>query len=148
VALIGLALVVKGLAGLAGLAARPDGRRLGAFLALASGILLINFPELLDALSQTILGRDSADALSYRPPANPAAGYLRLVFLVVAIVGLVGVARGVYILRLTGGEGGGLPRALVHMVGGILCLNLPEFLRLLAASVGGEVEALVSAIIG
>lgn len=144
-ALIGLALAVKGLAGLAG---RPDGRRRGAFLALVSGILLLNLPELLDVLSGTILGRDSAEVLSYRPPDHPAAGLMRLVFLAVALVGLIGTARGVYILGLPGGEGGGLPRALVHLAGGILCLNLPEFLRLLAASLGGEVEALVAAIVG
>lgn len=146
ITMIGLALTVSGLLGLA--SARPGGGGKKAFLTLLAGAVLLNAPELLDALSQTLLGGDSADLLSYRPPAHAAAGYLRVAVLAVGLVGLVGVARGVCILRLTGGEGGGLPRALAHIVGGVLCVNLTEFLKILAATFGGDVEAVVSALVG
>ncbi|MDR2368431.1 MAG: hypothetical protein LBF58_10070 [Deltaproteobacteria bacterium] len=145
VALIGLTLTVKGLAGLAN---RPRGGARMAFVTLLSGILLLNAPEFMDVLAQTLFSRDSADVLSYRPPAHAASGIFRLVVLVVGLTGVIGVARGIYILRLSGGEGGGLPRALVHIAGGILCVNLVEFLRLLAASLGGEAESIVTSVIG
>jgi hypothetical protein len=143
IALIGLSLTIMGLLGLA----KGDGRKT-SFLTLMAGILLLNAPEFMDVLAQSLFSRNSAEVLSYRPPAQAASGLLRLVFLVVALTGIIGVARGIYILRLTGGEGGGLPRALVHITGGILCVNLVEFLKILAVSLGGEVESIVTAIIG
>jgi hypothetical protein len=132
------------------LSGRPAGGRTKGFLSLLAGVLLLNFPELLDVLAQTFFGHGSDDVLSYRAPggAGGAASFIRLAFLVIALTGLIGVARGVYILRLTGGEAGGLPRALAHIVGGVLCVNIVPFLKILAASLGGDVEAVISALIG
>jgi hypothetical protein len=145
VSLVGLTLAVKGLAGLAG---RGQGGPGAAFLTLLSGIILLNAPEFMDALAQSLFGRDSAEVLSYRPPNHAASGILRLVVLVVGLTGVIGLARGVWLLRVAEERGGGLPRALVHIVGGVLCVNLVELLGLLAASLGGEVESLVSSVLG
>jgi hypothetical protein len=145
IAFIGLALLVKGLLGLA---SRVQGGPKSAFVTLICGIVLINAPEFMDVLAQSLFNNDSAQVLSYRPPNHAASGLFRLVVLVVGLTGMIGVARGVYILRLSGGEGGGLPRALVHIAGGILCVNLVDFLRLLAASLGGEVQSIVTSILG
>jgi uncharacterized membrane protein len=145
VSLIGLALLVIGLLGLSKVQA--EGKK-KAFLTLLAGVLLLNSPEFMDVLAQSLFSHDSAEVLSYRPPTGAAAGLIRLAVLVVGLVGLIGVARGIYLLKLAPGEGGGVPRALVHIIGGILCVNLVEFLRLLAASLGGEVESIVSAILG
>lgn len=145
-AAIGLALAVSGLTGLA---LGNGERRWKAFASLLSGVLLINLPELMDVLSQTILSADSASPLSYAAPRNhPAGNLVRVSVLVIGLVGLIGVARGVYLLRLAPAEGGGPARALVHLIGGILCVNLVEFLKLLAASLGGEVEAIIATIVG
>ncbi|MDR3135651.1 MAG: hypothetical protein LBU69_06120 [Deltaproteobacteria bacterium] len=145
ISLIGLCLVIKGLMGLSG---RPREKAKRAFLTLLSGIILLNSPEFMDILAQTLFSQDSAEILSYRPPGHAGSGIIRLVVLVVGLTGLIGIARGVYILRLTGGEGGGLPRALAHIAGGILCVNLVDFLRLLAFSLGGEIESIVSSVVG
>ncbi|MDR2386801.1 MAG: hypothetical protein LBE80_04345 [Deltaproteobacteria bacterium] len=142
---IGLALLVKGLIGLA---SRVQGGSKGAFLTLLCGVILINCPEFMDVLAQSLFNQNSAQVLSYRPPNHAASGLFRLVVLVVGLTGMIGLARGVYILRLTGGEGGGLPRALVHIAGGILCVNLVDFLRILAVSLGGEVQSVVTSILG
>jgi hypothetical protein len=120
-----------------------------AFITLVAGTLMLNAPSVLDAFSQTFFNQPSAEVLSYRPPeTNPASGYLRLVVLMVALTGLIGVARGLYLMRLSAGEGGGLARAIVHIVGGILCINLVEFIKLLGASLGVDVEVLVSSLLG
>ncbi|MDR0622661.1 MAG: hypothetical protein LBJ61_12435 [Deltaproteobacteria bacterium] len=145
VAMLGLFLVVKGLMGLA---QRPQGGVKLAFLTLLCGVILLNTPEFMDVLAQSLFGGNSADVLSYRPPNHAASGLFRLVVLVVGLTGVIGVARGVYLLRLTAGEGGGTARALVHIAGGILCVNLVDFLRLLATSLGGEVESIVASILG
>ncbi|MDR1486765.1 MAG: hypothetical protein LBT62_02045 [Deltaproteobacteria bacterium] len=146
VAAIGLFLVVSGLVGLSG---RQDGGKKRALLTLIAGTLMLNAPSLLDAFAQTLFTQNSAEVLSYHPPdSNPASGYIRLAVLAVALTGLIGVARGLYLMRLSPGEGGGLARALVHMTGGVICVNLVEFLKLLAASLGGDVEILVTSILG
>jgi hypothetical protein len=145
IALIGLVMTVSGLAKLT---RRSQSGRRKAFMILLAGVLLLNAPEFLDVLTRTIFAQDAVGALSYRPPANVASGIIRLVVLVVAITGLIGVARGIHILSRSTEGGGGLSRALVHIVGGILCVNLPTFLRILAASLGGEVGSIVSAIVG
>ena len=137
------------ISGLMALASERPGSKGRALAALVSGVLLLNLPDLMDALRQTLLSADSASPLSYAAPmGHPAGSLVRVVVLAIGLVGLVGVARGVYLLRLSPSEGGGVPRALVHLAGGILCVNLTEFLRLLAASLGGDAQALVEAIVG
>ncbi|MDR1657736.1 MAG: hypothetical protein LBT47_09310 [Deltaproteobacteria bacterium] len=145
VAAIGLFLVVKGLAGLTDSGSR---QRHQALIAIVAGILMLNFSVFSDALARTIFGTDSSEILSYRPPTEVGTDIIRFVFVAVGLTGLVGVGRGLYILRLSPGDGGGLARALVHLAGGILCLNLPEFLRILASSFGGEVEVFITSVIG
>ncbi|MDR1546039.1 MAG: hypothetical protein LBU12_04880 [Deltaproteobacteria bacterium] len=141
---MGLWLFVSGLMALAG---REQSR--GRVCAtLAAGALMLNVPGLLDALAQTFFAQNSAQALSYHPPAHAAASYVRFAVLLVNLTGLAGVGRGLYLLKRTAGEGGGLPRALVHIVGGVLCVNIVEFIKLLAVSAGGQVEAVTNAVLG
>jgi hypothetical protein len=144
-ALAGLCLAISGLAGLAGRGGRGRAR---ALTTLLSGVLLLNLPEVLDVLSRTLVGTDAADVLSYRPPAAEGGSLVRVAVLALGLTGLVGVARGLYLLGLGPAEGGGLPRALVHLAGGILCVNFVEFVKILASSLGGEVQALVEAVVG
>jgi hypothetical protein len=145
-ALIGLWLTATGLIALS---SKSQGGRGRALAALASGALLVNLPELMDALSQTLLSNDSLSPLSYAAPkSHSASSLVKAAVLAIGLVGLIGVARGAYLLRLAPAEGGGLPRALVHMAGGVVCVNLPEFLRILAAALGGDAQALVASIVG
>jgi hypothetical protein len=145
-ALVGLWLTVSGLMALS---SKSQGGRGRALAALASGALLVNLPELIDALSQTLFSADSLSPLAYSAPKGHSAGSLvKVSVLAIGLIGLIGVARGAYLLRLSPAEGGGLPRALVHMIGGVVCVNLTEFLRLLAAALGGDAQALLASIVG
>jgi hypothetical protein len=138
-------MIVKGLIRLTGRTGL-DYRR-GA-ITFISGILMLNLSVFSDVLARSLFGTDPAGILSYRPQVSSGSEIIRFVLLAVGLTGLIGVGRGLFLLRLTPPEGGGLARAIVHMIGGILCMNFAEFLRILASGFGGEVEILITSVIG
>jgi hypothetical protein len=143
--LLGFGLFVLSLAKLVG--SRRDKAWGELALALAAGILLINSPALLDSLSRSLFGHSSVQSLSYRPPEHPARVYIQFSFYVIALVGLIGVGRGIFILKDASIRPGQLSRALVHIFGGVLCINLESTLTFLARTMGSHVQGLVASII-
>ncbi|MGL4208170.1 MAG: hypothetical protein ACRCTY_02155 [Candidatus Adiutrix sp.] len=118
-------------------------------LSLLVGVLLLNIRPFLDSLAYTVFNSPSAQSMSYVPPAHEGQIYVQFAVYVVGVVGLLAVARGVLILRRTDSTGNGeIGRALIHFAGGILCVNLPEFLRIIGATLGSEVSQTVNALIG
>ena len=66
----------------------------------------------------------------------------------IASIGVIGIARGLCLIRDTPNQSMNLSRGLVHLFGGILAVNLVTFLRGLGATVGGDVKTYISNIIG
>ncbi|MDR1041839.1 MAG: hypothetical protein LBR80_17085 [Deltaproteobacteria bacterium] len=145
--LCGFAIVVGGIVALA-----RTGGRAGAWGAVAfaagAGALLVNLPGFLDSLALSIFGHGSVQGLDYRPPEHPARHYVRFAVHMLALVGLVGVGRGLFLLKDSPQRPGQLGRALVHIFGGILCVNFTATLRIIGTSLGPDALGVITAITG
>ena len=145
--LIGFGLFLLSLAALAGSSGR--GRPWGElFLSMAAGALLLNTPSLLDGLAGTIFGGTSVKGLSYAAPDHPARAYVEFAMHLIALLGLMGIGRGILILKDSPVRPGELGRAFTHIIGGILCVNLPSTLRMLGETLGGEARDVIGALTG
>ncbi len=113
-----------------------------------SSVLLLNLPALLDALSMTVFNVSSEQTLSYTPPDNPGKIYIQFAVYAIMTIGLIGVGRGVCLLRDTPAKPSNLSRAVVHLSGSTLAINIVNFLRGIGATVGGDVQSYISTIIG
>ncbi|MDR1038081.1 MAG: hypothetical protein LBT40_16415 [Deltaproteobacteria bacterium] len=116
--------------------------------ALAAGVLLLNLPGLLDSLAYSLFGHGSVQGLSYSPPEHAASDYVRFAIHLLALVGLVGLGRGVLLLKDAPDRPGQMGRALTHIAGGILCVNFPATLKIIARSLGTDVVGIVAVITG
>ena len=113
-----------------------------------AAVLLLNLPSLMDALSMTVFNQTSEQSLGYSPPSSPGAIYIQFAVYAIQIVGVIGIARGVCLLRDTPNQAMNFSRGIVHLFGGILAVNLVSFLRGIGATVGGDVQTYVAKIIG
>ncbi|MDR2198113.1 MAG: hypothetical protein LBR53_01415 [Deltaproteobacteria bacterium] len=125
---------------------RPSRGRI--ILSLFCGVLLLNIGELLDALAFSLFQTESARSLSYVAPDHPAKSYIEFAFHLVALVGLVGVGKGVLILKDGPERPGRLGLAAVYVISGILCVNLESALKMIGRSMGRETLNLITAITG
>ena len=66
----------------------------------------------------------------------------------IATVGVIGIIRGVCLLRDTPNQAMNFSRGLVHIFGGILAVNLITFLRGIGATLGGDVQETITKIFG
>jgi hypothetical protein len=119
-----------------------------ALLGTVVGVILLNTPAFLNAMATTVFNQDSIESLTYSPPAHEAQTYVQFSVYVVALVGLIGIGRGVYMLKRSSSEGGQFERGVVHIFGGILCVNFVEFLRILGVTLGGDIDSVVRFVIG
>lgn len=64
--------------------------------------------------------------------------FLRICFLVVQLIGTIAFIRGLVILSNISGHGqqGGFSRGLTHIIGGILCINIYQFVQVILATFG------------
>ena len=82
------------------------------------------------------------------PPSSPGSIYIQFAVYAIASIGVIGIARGLCLIRDTPNQSMNLSRGLVHLFGGILAVNLVTFLRGLGATVGGDVQTYIANIIG
>lgn len=111
-------------------------------------VLLLNLPTLMDSLSLTVFNSTSEQSLSYSPPSSPGSVYIQFAVYAIAIVGIIGIARGVCLMRDTPNQAMNFSRGLVHLFGGIIAVNLVTFLRGIGATIGGDVQTYIAKIIG
>lgn len=119
-----------------------------AAMSFLAGVLLLNLPALMDSLSMTIFKSSSEQSLSYNPPSNPGAVYIQFAVYAIMTVGIIGIARGVCLLRDTPNQAANFSRGIVHMFGGILAVNIVQFLQGIGATIGGDVQTYITKIIG
>lgn len=94
---------------------------------MMGGVMLLIMPTLIGTFMLAFWG--SANPLAYQPANN--SGWEPLVPVIIAFVRLVGVGsfmRGIFLISRTGGAGhsqpGTLMKAVLHMFGGVLCINI------------------------
>ena len=113
-----------------------------------TAVLLLNLPPLMDSLSLTVFNQTSEQSLSYSPPSSPGSIYIQFAVYAIQIVGVIGIMRGVCLLRDTPNQAMNFSRGIVHLFGGVIAVNLVSFLRGIGATVGGDVQTYVAKIIG
>lgn len=112
----------------------------GAFIGMVCGVLLLALPTLLDALSNTIFEASAPTSLSSVSGGSGADGvFIKFAIRVIMLVGLYAVIKGITMLKdhARSQQGGALWSATVHLVMGIICINVEIFMRVLAESIGG-----------
>lgn len=119
-----------------------------AVWAFVCAVLLLNLPALMDSLSMTVFNQSSEQTLSYSPPSSPGAVYIQFAAYGIATVGLIGIARGLCLMRDTPNQAMNFSRGLVHLFGGIIAVNLVTFLRGIGATLGGDVQTYIANILG
>ena len=115
---------------------------------LWAAVLLLNIPALMDSLAMTVFNQTSEQTLSYSPPASPGSVYIQFAVYGIATVGVIGIIRGLCLLRDTPNQSMNLSRCIVHLFGGIIAVNLVTFLRGIGATLGGDVQTTIAKIIG
>ena len=126
---------------------RRQNRSIAIWTAVAA-VLLLNIPAFMDTLSMTIFNQGSEQTLSYTPPSSVGSVYIQFAVYAIAIVGIIGIVRGICLLRDTSNQTTNFSRGIVHIVGGILAVNLVTFLRGIGATLGGDVQATITKILG
>lgn len=116
--------------------------------AFVTSVLLLNLPALMDSLAMTVFNQTSEQTLSYSPPSSPGSVYIQFAVYVIATVGIIGIARGLCLLREASHQSMNFSRGIVHIFGGIIAVNLVTFLRGIGATIGGDVQAYIAKIIG
>lgn len=111
-------------------------------------VLLLNLPTLMDSLAMTVFNQSSEQELSYSPPASHGSVYIQFAVYAIATVGIIGIVRGLCLLRDTPNQAMNFSRGIVHLFGGILAVNLVTFLRGIGATIGGDVQTYISNILG
>ena len=116
--------------------------------AFVTAVLLLNFPALMDSLAMTVFNQTPEQTLSYSPPSSPGSVYIQFTVYVIATVGIIGIARGLCLIRHASQQGMNFSRGIVHIFGGIIAVNLVTFLRGIGATIGGDVQSYITKIIG
>lgn len=119
-----------------------------AFFTFLSAVLLLNLPALMDALSMTVFNMSSEQTLSYSPPSSPGSVYIQFAVYAIMTVGVIGIVRGLCLLRDSPNQAMNFSRGIVHLFGGIIAVNLVTFLRGIGATIGGDVQSYITSIIG
>jgi len=111
----------------------------GCVFMLLAGVILLALPTMLSTFLMAFWG--TANPLPYPTTNDPSIGALmKPIVLFVRIVGVVAFIRGVVLLSHLGKEGGqqqgGIGKALMFMLGGILCVHIMGTVDLLRSVVG------------
>jgi hypothetical protein len=120
----------------------------GIALTFCAGILLLNFPEWMNTLARTLFNSGSEQSLSYSAPSHPGSSYVTFAVKFVRLIGAIGIIRGCVLLRDSASQSPQFFRAVTHFIGGILCVNVVQFINILASTAGGDMQSTVAQIIG
>jgi hypothetical protein len=112
------------------------------------GVLLLNFPTWMDTLAMTLFNSSSEQSLSYTAPSHEGSSYVTFAVRFVRIIGVIGILRGILLLRASAADSKVFFKAVTHLIGGILCVNIVQFLNAIGTSAGGDVQSTIAMMIG
>lgn len=100
---------------------------------MIAGVSLLCLPMVINTLRLAIFGVDSP--LAYPAISGPeSTQMIKPVIGLVRIVGVIGIMRGLTLVSRAGGEQaqpGTLGKAILHLVGGVMCLHITDVCALL-----------------
>ena len=111
----------------------------GAALQVIVGISLIYLPTLFTAATKTVWG--TVDIMRYGDQASGSEfdEVISICFDILKLIGVFAFIRGLFILSKlgeSGGQHGGLGKAITHMAGGLVAYHLYSFLVIMEATLG------------
>lgn len=109
----------------------------GPLIQLAIGALLLYLPSAVQVGLATFW--TNPNPYGYLNQQDQWSQFINVVFLIVQFIGVLAFIRGLVILsRLSshGGQGDAFPRGITHVIGGILCINIYEFVQVIFITLG------------
>ena len=115
----------------------------GPAAGIAAGSLLLSFRAVTDMLTESLFNASAPEGL-----AGPYADMVRLALVIVMLVGFYQIAKGLVLLKRSAEGGDCFWRAVTHIAGGTLCVNIRQFMLVLGASAGGVLRDVVTRLLG
>lgn len=104
---------------------------------LIIGALLLYLPTSVQVGMSTFWAEPNP--YGYLEETDQWAQFINNCFLVVQLFGTIAFVRGLVILSHTGGQGGGqgqFGKGVTHVIGGILCINIYQFVKVILFTLG------------
>lgn len=109
----------------------------GPLLMMISGVLLVALPTFIATSLNAVSG--SGVPMAYQEVGSPFDPLVKSVIIFVRIIGVCSFIRGLVLLSRTGleqSQPGSGTKSLLHILGGILCVNVMGFIGLIKTSFG------------
>lgn len=125
--------------------AQTHGGISGPIVKFIIGIMLLYLPSTIDITVWTLwqhsaFGSEASSAMSYTPDASdPFSPIKEGAIAVVRVVGYVSFVRGLVTLSHSSSQGaqpGSFSKGIVHILGGILAINIVETIRIVCGTLG------------
>lgn len=116
---------------------------------LAGGLMLMNMDIVLSMFTQTLLGENLTWNFYASVAPGPGAAYMEVAVAAAKCIGAFGFLRGCYLLGASNGESKSTVWAgIIHIIGGVLALNLEIFAIMLGDTFGGTFGETVKTLFG
>ena len=121
----------------------------GPAAGIAAGSLLLSFRAVTDMLTESLFNASAPEGLAtVETGPGPYADMVRLALVIVMLVGFYQIAKGLVLLKRSAEGGDCFWRAVTHIAGGTLCVNIRQFMLVLGASAGGVLRDVVTRLLG
>ena len=114
----------------------PDHGMMGPLLYLAVGAALLYLPTSVQVGMSTFW--NDPNPLGYTSQQDEWSQFLSDCYLIVQLVGVISFIRGLIILSHANERGGqgGLAKGLTHVIAGIFCINIYQFVQVVISTLG------------
>ena len=121
----------------------------GPAAGIAAGSLLLSFRAVTDMLTESLFNASAPEGLAtVETGPGPYADMVRLALVIVMLVGFYQIAKGLVLLKRSAEGGDCFWRAVTHIAGGTLCVNIRQFMLVLGSSAGGVLRDVVTRLLG
>ena len=144
-AVVGLWLIGRGLLQLRSTPTSP-GRPIVGLSTLFVGMLLFSLKALLDAASRTLFEQEAAlnSQLNLTQGTGIIEPYVQFAVTIVVLLGIYSVLKGLLYLQRSSAQEQYVWSALSHLGGGIICINIITFAKIVGNSAGGVLQDLIN----
>lgn len=110
----------------------------GPLIQIIAGVVLLYIPTAVQVGMSTFWTNPNPGG--YVIPEDQYGDFLKVVYLIVQFIGTIAFIRGVFILSHLGQQGGGqqgaLSKGILHIIGGIFCINIYQFVQVIMYTLG------------
>lgn len=111
---------------------------MGPIVMLAVGTLLLYLPTSVQVGVSTFWAEPNP--YGYVQQGNQWQDFINVCYTIIQLIGTIAFVRGLIILshvgRGGGGHQGGMAKGMTHVVGGILCINIYQFVQVMTSTLG------------